>query len=112
VVKVSGNVTRGGKPVDRLVVHFLPDKGRPSWGVTDKDGHYSLNYERGRDGALVGTHTVWVQVKPFTPKEESALAAGELKIHTEILRKYGNRETTPLRVEVKGDDQPINLTLD
>jgi hypothetical protein len=113
VVKVSGTVTRGGKPVDRLVVNFTPEQeGKASWGITDKDGRYTLKYERDRDGALVGTHKVWFQVRAATPKEEIALAAGELKVHPEILQKYGNPKTTPLRVEVKGDDQPLDLKLD
>jgi hypothetical protein len=116
VVKVTGTVTRGGQPVELLVVNFWPHKGRPSWGVTDKEGHYTLNYERNRDGAVVGPHKVWVEVRPTSPKMESELRSGKLKLHPEmkaILEKYG-KETTPLKnIEVKDEDpQIINLKLD
>src|ERR1700736_3545904 len=91
VVKVSGTVTRGGKPANKLMVTSLPDNGRPSWGMTNKDGHYTLNYERGRDGAVTGNHTVWVKVQPANPKEEADMAQGLVRTHPEmtaILHKY------------------------
>ncbi len=115
VVKVSGTVTRGGKPVDKLMVTFLPDNGRPSWGITNKDGQYTLNYERGRDGAVTGNHTVWVKVQPASPKEEADMAQGLVRMHPEmtaILHKYGNAKHSPLKVEVKNDEQVIDLPLD
>jgi hypothetical protein len=115
VVKVSGTVTRGGKPVEKLFLNFEPAHGRPSWGVTDKDGHYTLNYERRREGAVTGTHKVWVQIRPASPKEEADLRNGTVKLHPEIksiLEKYGKFETTPLKVEVKDDGKPLDLKLD
>jgi hypothetical protein len=115
VVPVSGTVTRGGKPVPKLFLNFVPEHGRPSWGVTDEDGHYTLNYERGRDGAVLGMHKVFVQIRPASPKEEADLQSGRLKLHPQIasiLQKYGKRETTPLKVEVKEDEAVIDLQLD
>src|SRR5437588_12261353 len=69
IMRVSGTVTRGGKPVEKLVVNFWPDHGRPSWGLTDREGRYTLHYDRDRDGAVPGLHKVWVQNKPGTPGE-------------------------------------------
>jgi hypothetical protein len=115
VLKVSGTVNRGGKPVDRLIVNFEPQHGRPSWGVTDKDGHYSLNYEPGRPGAVAGIHKIWVQVQPASPQEEADLRGGVLKLHPEIqsiLSKYGQFQTTPLEREVHENNQVIDLKLD
>jgi len=97
-----------------LVVNFLPESGRPSWGVTDKDGHYTLNYERGRDGAITGAHKVWVEFKPSSPKIEAEYHNGTLKLHRDlqtILGKYG-KQTSPLVEEVKEDNQVIDLHLD
>ncbi len=114
LVKVSGTVTRGGKPVPKLFLNFYPEHGRPSWGVTDQDGHYTLNYERTGDGAITGPHKVWVQIRPANPKEEADLHNGTLKLHPEmqaILKKYGKLETTPLTVEVKEDHPVIDLDL-
>jgi hypothetical protein len=115
VVKISGTVSRGGKPVDKLMVNFYPEHGRPSWGSTDAAGHYVLNYEGRGDGAVTGTHKVWVQIRPASPKEEEDLRAGRLQLHPEIgaiLQKYGKYETTPLTVEVKHNGQVLNLDLD
>jgi hypothetical protein len=115
VVKVSGTVTRGGKPVNKLFLNFYPEHGRPSWGVTDQDGHYTLNYDSSRQGAVTGKHKVWVQIRPANPKEEADLHNGVLKLHPEIksiLQKYGKLETTPLEKEVKENNQVINLDLD
>jgi hypothetical protein len=113
VVRVSGTVTCGGKPVPKLVVNFEPKHGRPSWGLTDKDGHYTLHYDAQREGAEIGTHTVWVEVKATRPGEEADV--GKLKAQPEmrrILQKYGKFEKTPLTKEVKENDQVINLELD
>jgi hypothetical protein len=114
VVNVTGTVTRRGKPVENLFLNFVPDMGRPSWGVTDEEGKFDLHYERGRDGVLVGTHRVWVQFRPSSPQEEMALARGTLKLHPEmpqILKKYG-KDNTLLTVDVKEDNQVIDLVLD
>jgi hypothetical protein len=114
-VKVSGTVTRGGTPVNRLFLNFYPEHGRPSWGVTDAEGHYTLSYERAGDGAISGTHRVWVQLRPASPSEEADLHNGVLKLHPEIkevLKKYGHSETTPLQVEVQASNPVIDLTLD
>ena len=112
VVRVTGTVTCGGKPVPKLVVNFEPAHGRPSWGLTDKDGHHSLHYEAGRDGAEIGTHKVWVELKATRPGEEADV--GRRKAQPEIqriLQKYGKFEKTPLTKEVKENDQVINLEL-
>jgi hypothetical protein len=115
VVKVTGTVTRGGQPVGRLVVNFWPDHGRPSWGLTDAEGRYTLNYDKDRDGAVTGQHKVWVQKKPGSPKDEADMANGLVTLPPQInaiIEKYGDQKTTPLRVEVKENDQVIDLALD
>ena len=115
LVKVSGTVTRNGEPVPKLFLNFYPEHGRPSWGVTDDDGHYTLNYEGKGDGAITGTHRVWVQLRPSSPKEEADLHNGVLKLPPaikHILQTYGNLETTPLRVEVTEQSPVIALKLD
>ena len=115
VVAVSGTVTRGDRPVGRLVVNFWPDHGRPSWGLTDADGHYTLKYDKDRDGAVTGRHKVWVQKKPGSPKDEADMANGLVTLPPEInaiIEKYGDQKTTPLFVEVKENNQVIDLPLD
>ena len=114
VVRVTGTVTRHGAPVNMIIVHFRPENGRPSWGLTDKDGHYVLNYERGRDGAITGSHKVWIEFRPTNPKQEVDYQRGELKLHPDmeaILEKY-SKQSSPLTEEVKENDQVIDLHLD
>src|SRR4051794_7601096 len=60
LAKVSGTVTCRGQPVSKLVVHFVPQGARESWGGTDNDGAYRLRYDRQREGAVIGKHNVWV----------------------------------------------------
>src|SRR5262245_41548137 len=97
VVKVTGTVTRAGKPVPGVVVNFVPVEGRPSWGLTNAQGQYSLNYDREQDGAVVGKHTVWIEYRPGSPLEEDAIAAGKLPKGRaelrEVLQKYSEKNS-------------------
>ena len=106
IARVSGTVTRGGHPVTKIEVNFDTEDGRPSVGKTDADGNYTLDYDRERKGALIGTHKVWVKFVQRNPLDE---ANGDMNA---ILQKYGDRKTTPLQVEVKEDNQVIPLELD
>jgi len=115
IMTVSGTVTCGGKAVDKLEVNFWPDHGRPSWGLTDAEGRYTLKYDKDRDGAVPGKHKVWVRIKPTSPKEEADLANGLFTRHPQInsiIEKYGNQKISPLWAEVKENNQVIDLPLD
>jgi len=131
VVSVSGTVTHNGQPVPGLVVSFVPEaatKTGVSIGETDDNGKYDLTVVKtGKSGAVVGTHKVWVSPprEPFVEpgdKEEMAKLKKQKKTAgpatarppadlTEILKKYGNLDKSPLTVEVKGG-APIDLKLD
>jgi hypothetical protein len=112
-VRVTGTVTRNGQPVANLFLNFRPEKGRPSWGITDERGHYVLHYDKSRDGAVPGRHTVWATFKPCDPRENRVVAEmKEPEQLREILARYGNPITTPLHFEVHTDGQVINLSLD
>src|SRR4051794_27503821 len=114
VVQVSGKVTRGGKPVSGLLVHFQPETGRASFGRTDDQGNYTLEYDKTRKGAVVGTHRVFVQFKGRGPLDEEKIARGEFHPDQKaIMEKYGSLEVTKLRVEVGPDgNQDIPIKLD
>jgi hypothetical protein len=113
--QVNGTVTRGGKPVPNATVNFMPEAGRPSWGLTDPAGKYELHWDQGHDGAEVGTHKVSIAFVPGSPDEEAARAKGTARLPEEqrtIVEKYGNFETTPLTFEVKKGRQVIDIKLD
>jgi len=115
---VSGTVTHDGKPVPNLTVSFMPENGRPSWGMTDASGYYSLHWDVEHDGAEVGNHKVSVAYIPGSQADEpgrtkaapAPAAANRDDIKT-ILGKYGF-EKSPLTQEVKPGRQTIDLKLD
>jgi hypothetical protein len=114
VVEVTGKVTRNGKVVPNLYLNFVPDEGRPSWAMTDDNGDFKLNYDKERDGAQVGTHTVWVQVRGRSPKEEGELADRVKKSPDlqAILEKYGDAKKSNLRIEITPDTKTLEVKLD
>ncbi len=115
VVPVSGTVTRAGKPVASLHINFMPEAGRPSWGTSDEQGHFTLNYDPQRSGAEVGKHKVFVTFRHASPKDEMDFLAGKKKFHPDkkaIEDKYGKFDTTPLEFEIKSGGQPVILQLD
>jgi hypothetical protein len=100
VVRVSGVVTHKGKPVPSVVVNFEPDQGRPSWGTTDRDGRFVLTCFAENDGALTGSHRVYVT--PLIPRAELE----------KILGRYGDRNTTRLRIEITKKTKDLEIKLD
>jgi hypothetical protein len=87
--------------------------GRPSWGQTDEQGRFKLNYDRGHDGALIGKHTVSVRARPVTHAENLAALRGQKlplsKDLTEFFNKYSVEKS---KVEVVIDKNTKDLKLD
>ncbi|HXG09757.1 MAG TPA: hypothetical protein VNK04_08205 [Gemmataceae bacterium] len=114
VVKVSGKVTHNGKPVPGLFLNFEPEKGRPSWAITDKEGRFTLSCFEDNDGAVVGAHRVYVSIKD-EGQEEMRKYRSEVLTDKEIqtiLKKYGKYETTPLRVDISRRTGDLEIKLD
>lgn len=115
IARVSGTVTHAGKPVPNLAVNFMPEEGRPSWGITDASGKYSLTYDEDYEGAKVGRHKIYVFPRQTTidgsKSKEAVGGIGPDEMKT-ILDKYGNEEKSTLVVEVKDDPSVIDLKLD
>jgi hypothetical protein len=121
VVSVSGKVTHNGNPVPGLVVSFVPQSATVagvSTGTTDDQGQYTLTvFKTGDRGAVVGAHKVWVSLprQPESDDKETRnkaarnAGAGMTADTAVILRKYGRLETTPLTVEVTGDELDLKL---
>jgi hypothetical protein len=62
-VEVEGILTLQGKPLDNMLVQFLPDvtkenQGPHSTAITDDKGHFRLKAHTGQDGAVIGWHCV------------------------------------------------------
>jgi hypothetical protein len=108
VVPVTGTVTRNGKPVPGVMINFMPEDGRPSWAITDAEGRYELQYSKSYTGGLVGKHKVFVGYD--ANPDGSAPALNEEQ--QEIVKKYGNRTTSPLDIEIQEKGQIIDIRLD
>lgn len=111
---VTGVVTRGGQPVKNLQVMFLPEKGRPSSGISDDQGRYQLQYTDQQKGLMPGKYKVVVEYVPPTMDEQVALQQGTGAYPPgikEILAKYGNRNQPALQLDVEKGKQ-IDLQLD
>lgn len=67
---VSGKVTLGGQPLANANVTFTPKDARPSSGVTDADGSYTLSYTIESEGAVPGNHKVTVEAISSTEDYE------------------------------------------
>lgn len=111
IVKVSGVATRNGTPVPGLRLTFQPDKGRPSWGDTGKDGRFTLEYDRTTKGAQIGPHTVTAKYQPMSPDEEM----GKVKpnpLTKEVDAKYSDAQKGALKIEIKGSIDNLELKFD
>ncbi|KLU07276.1 hypothetical protein RISK_000354 [Rhodopirellula islandica] len=58
IAEVSGVVTMGGNPVPDASITFYPVSGRQSFGKSDQDGRYTLEYAQDQPGAVTGQHRV------------------------------------------------------
>jgi hypothetical protein len=114
LVEVTGTVTRNGKAVPNLTVHFVPETGRPSEALTNDKGEFKLKYDNEHDGASIGKHTVWVEVRARNPKEQLDMSV-VIKQNPDlqpILDKYGDQKKSPLTIDIAANQPPVELKLD
>ena len=104
VAPVSGTVTLDGAPLKAASVTFQPKAGgRPSFGVTNDQGRYVLEYSMSELGARVGTCTVRITTQKGAD-DSGGKATKEL-----VPRRYLN-EPIEVQVETKANDIDIALT--
>ena len=104
---VSGTVTLDGKPLPNATVEFQPVDGtRPSYGVTDENGYYTLSYTHSQSGAEVGKH----KVKISTGGEDEDEQGNAIIIPEKVPAKY-NYSSELIR-EVKPGSNTIDFQLD
>lgn len=111
VVEVSGTATHKGQPVPNLLVTFQPVGGRPSWGITDAQGKFTLEYTAKQKGAMVGTHSVSAVYRAATPDDEIS-GKGLTPAVKAVQTKYGDSVNTPMKVEIKQSESNLELKFD
>ena len=99
--EVSGTVTMNDKPLANASVSFESEGGQVSFGKTDEQGHYELNYRDGVMGAEVGTNKVRIETVMDAPPGPG--------YRDPIPPKY-NRDTT-LTVEVTEGENTHDFSL-
>ena len=117
IVPVSGILTYKGKPVTNASIFFERDSVRPSTGMTDEEGRFTLVYDTGHDGATVGKYRVWVKSRPVTrpttrAQQEAAVMGKKPPMSPEMAAffdKYGQKNS---KVEVVIDKSTPELKLD
>lgn len=104
VVPIEGTLVYEGKPLEGFIVEFRPEAGRPSSGVTDKDGKFSLVYTASQDGVQVGVSTVkitWRTGNQPPPPEQ----------YNDMLKKFGYH-SEGFKYEVTKPNKKLVLDLD
>ncbi|EAQ80104.1 carboxypeptidase-like regulatory domain-containing protein [Blastopirellula marina] len=85
---LQGLVTDDGNPAAGMNVTFSPQQdGAASWGITDSEGKFTLNYIDGREGVLPGEHIVSITGgNPLVGDGQSARAPRRVKRPREYRR--------------------------
>jgi hypothetical protein len=91
--RVSGRITKNGKPVAGMWVVFHTPNRPTSRGMTDADGRFTLSTRRLGDGAYAGSHKV--ALEPFVASADASASPGGIPADMLDLTK------TPLAAEVK-----------
>jgi hypothetical protein len=103
VAPVSGTITLDGVPLKAASVTFQPkDGGRPSFGVTNDQGRYVLEYSIDELGAKVGACTV--RITTLRGSDD----AGGKPTKELVPKRYFN---TPLEVQVEPKPNTIDIAL-
>lgn len=105
VYPVTGVVLRDGTPLADANVEFLPQRGRPSAGTTDREGKFVLEYMRGSRGALPGPHKIRI-VERF----KGAMADSGTAISPVPPEPKSYELKTPAEVTTKKNSFVIDLT--
>lgn len=100
-VPVTGIVTYQGKPIPKVSIAFIPEKGMLASGKTDDKGRFSLMTNRPGDGAMVGSYKVSISFVPDEIPEMQGLTDGPpKKPDSPIPEKYGSPQTSGLTAAV------------
>jgi hypothetical protein len=101
---VKGTITLDGKPYPSAQVRFVPESGRPSIGITDESGVYTLTYIRDEKGAAPGNYKVDVTTVYVSESDTSGKVPPE-----KVPSKYNT--LTELKATVEPGENVIDFDL-
>ena len=104
--QVEGTAKLDGVPLANVMVEFLPDLGlkvQPpiSRAVTDEKGHFVLECDNSKSGAVIGKHNVVVRAGRGEDDSKKS----------NIPAVYSLSAKTPLKIEVTADQHSYDLAL-
>ncbi len=109
VAPVSGTVTLDGQPLERASVLFQPEGGgRPSFGVTDGNGYYTLSYSMHEAGAEVGKAKVQITTRLQAEDPSGEYRDNAPRAPERVPARYAKE---PVTVDVKSKSNIIDITL-
>jgi hypothetical protein len=101
VVPVKGVVKLGGKPLAGGVISTIPTGGRGAKATIQPDGTFELGTYDVHDGAVPGTHHVFVIAREPSTGSGPEAPPGKLLIPA----KYTDPLTSELTIEVKPGEE-------
>lgn len=112
LTKVSGTVKLGGKPLPNATVTFEPASGkRPSYGVTDASGRYTLKFTQNSLGAVRDEHVVRISTWKAPTESGGTWRAGEPELVPAVYNDLA-RESANMKHKVTGGSATIDFDLD
>lgn len=112
LVSATGRLTYKGQPVPSTLVTFMPDDGgRPSHGLTDDEGNFTVTYSRTQKGISRGGHTVFLRYDVSAEEETHAIPPKASKELKAVIAKYGDPKTSGLHYDISKNGQFIAIDL-
>lgn len=112
-VPVKGIVKYQGKPIPKLSVSFIPDKGVLATGTTDANGKFELMTNKPGDGAVPNTYKVAISFAPDEiPPMPGLEPPGYQPPVSPIPGKYADVSTSGLTKSVEKDASKNNFTFE
>jgi hypothetical protein len=121
---VEGTAKIDGTPLANVTIQFVPDGTvalPTSSATTDEQGHFKLQCENGKPGAVLGKHHVVVLQgrgdanaradDPQAPRGAEGAPAGKSGRRPSVPGVYMLAAKTPLLIEVTPDRHSYDLTL-
>lgn len=111
---MTGTVIKNGQPVANASITFYASAGRPSYGTSDGEGKYRLEYSQDVEGAVVGEHKVVIIKSGMGPPSAEETAEPSMRSPSRPQRPVdtGPMEVTlPDMIQVTEDMGPLDLVI-
>ena len=114
LAQVEGTVRLNDRPAGNMLVTFFPDPAKGTAGpcsraVTDSEGHYRLQCEDERFGAVIGWHRIVIE--DFECYQASRKEDAPPGPASRLPKIYQSAVSTPLQEQVSSGLSTIDLNL-